>query len=181
MSDQFIGEVRPFACNFAPSGWAFCQGQLLSISQNTALFALLGTFYGGNGTTNFALPDLRSRVPMKFGTDPSGNIYDIGEIAGTETVTLNSNQMPIHTHTFSGIGRTVGNQSPADGDALGTASLAGFTPGDPFYASDSAALTPLNVGTVSLYAGGNQPHVNIQPYQAINWCIALRGIFPSRN
>ena len=181
MSDQFIGEVRPFACNFAPSGWAFCQGQLLSISQNTALFSLLGTFYGGNGTTNFALPDLRGRVPMKFGTDPSGNIYSIGEIAGEETVTLNGQQMPVHTHTFSGIGRTVGNQTPKDGDALGTASGPNFAVGDPFYASDSAALTAINIGTVSLYPGGNQAHTNIQPYQTINWCIALRGIFPSRN
>src|ERR1051326_1645696 len=102
MSDQFIGEVRPFACNFAPSGWAFCQGQLLSISEDTALFALPRTFSGGNGTTNFALPGLRGRVPMKFGTDPSGNIYDIGEIAGTETITLNGSQMPVHTHHIFG-------------------------------------------------------------------------------
>jgi microcystin-dependent protein len=176
MSDQFLGEVRPFACNFAPSGWAFCQGQLLSISQNTALFALLGTFYGGNGTTNFALPDLRGRVPLKYGTDPVGNIYDLGEIAGVETVTLSGTQMPLHTHTFSGSGSNTTRSKPANGSALGTSSA-----GDAFYGANNSSLTTLNVGTVSLYNGGNGAHNNIQPYQAINWCIALRGIFPSRN
>jgi len=175
MSDQFIGEVRPFACNFAPSGWAFCQGQLLSISQNTALFALLGTNYGGNGITTFALPDLRGRVPMKFGTDPSGNVYQIGEIAGEEAVTLSGQQMPIHTHAFSGTAAVSGRARPADGAALGTSQH-----GQNFYAT-AVSLTSINIGTVSLYNGGNQAHSNIQPYQVINWCIALRGIFPSRN
>lgn len=175
MSDQFIGEVRPFACNFAPSGWAFCQGQLLSISQNTALFSLLGTFYGGNGTSNFALPDLRGRVPMKFGTDPVGNVYVLGEIAGEETITLNGTQMPVHTHTFSGTSLVANKMAPVNGDALAASKAA-----ENFYATVTS-LTTINVGTVSPYAGGNGAHVNIQPYQAINWCIALRGIFPSRN
>lgn len=177
MSDQFIGEVRPFACNFAPSGWAFCQGQLLSISQNTALFSLLGTFYGGNGTSNFALPDLRGRVPMKYGTDPVGNVYSLGEIAGEETLTLNGQQMPIHTHAFSGIGTAATRGRPADGAALGSSQH-----GQAFYAASNASgLGPINAGTISIYNGGNQAHTNVQPYQAINWCIALRGIFPSRN
>jgi microcystin-dependent protein len=177
MSDQFIGEVRPFACNFAPSGWAFCQGQLLSISQNTALFALLGTFYGGNGTTNFALPDLRGRVPMKFGTDPSGNIYDIGEIAGTETITLNGSQMPVHTHNIFGFSANSPNHNaPSAGGAMATSSN-----NNNFYAPGNSTLTPINPGTVAIYNGGNQAHENRQPYLAINWCIALRGIFPSRN
>jgi microcystin-dependent protein len=176
MSDQFIGEVRPFACNFAPSGWAFCQGQLLAISQNTALFALLGTFYGGNGTTNFALPDLRGRVGLKYGTDPSGNIYSIGEIGGEETITLTGQQMPIHTHTFSGSGVVGTRGRPADGSAMGTTSA-----GHAFYGASNSSLTTINVGTVSLYNGGNQAHENRQPFQVINWCIALRGIFPSRN
>ena len=176
MSDQFIGEVRPFACTFAPSGWAFCQGQLLPISQNTALFSLLGTFYGGNGTSNFALPDLRGRVPMKFGTDPVGNVYNIGEIAGEETVTLNGQQMPIHTHTFSGTSSNVTRSKPGAGTALGSSSG-----GNAYYAASNSTLTTINVGTISLYSGGNQSHTNIQPYQVINWCIALRGIFPSRN
>lgn len=176
MGDQFIGEVRPFACTFAPSGWAFCQGQLLSISQNTALFSLLGTYYGGNGTSNFALPDLRGRVPMHYGTDPSGNIYSIGEIAGTETITLNGSQMPAHTHNIFGSSQSGGNyQSATAGSAMA---------GDPrgnFYAPGTSTLTAINSGTVAIYTGGNQAHNNIQPYQAINWCIALRGIFPSRN
>jgi len=175
MSDQFIGEVRPFACNFAPSGWAFCQGQILPISQNTALFALLGTFYGGNGISTFALPDLRGRAGMKYGTDPSNNVYAIGEIAGTETITLLGTQMPIHTHTFSGTSLLANKLSPVNGDAL-----ANSKPNENFYATVTN-LTTINVGTVSLYNGGNQPHENRQPYQVINWCIALRGIFPSRN
>jgi microcystin-dependent protein len=172
MSDPFLGEVRPWACNFAPVGWAMCQGQILPISQYTALFALLGTYYGGNGTSNFALPDLRSRVPMKFGTSPSGS-YVIGEQGGVEQVQLTSAQMPVHTHTFSGTNGTGGREHSQDGCALGTSS-------GNYYAT-ATGLTPINVGTISLYNGGNQPHTNIQPYQAINWCIALRGIFPSRN
>ena len=102
MAAPFVAEIRPWACNFAPIGWAMCQGQILPISQYTALFSLIGTYYGGNGTTNFALPDLQGRVPMKFGTDPTGNNYVIGEEAGTETITISSTQMPVHTHTFSG-------------------------------------------------------------------------------
>jgi microcystin-dependent protein len=176
MSSPFLGEIRPWACNFAPRGWAMCQGQLLSISQNTALFALIGTFYGGNGTTNFALPDLRGRVPMKFGTDPSGNIYNIGEVAGEENITLLSTQMPIHTHTLSGTSVNTNRSKPADGCALGTS-----TGGNAYYAASNSSLTPINPGTVSTYTGGNQPHSNVQPYQAINWCIAMNGIFPSRN
>jgi len=176
MSSPFLGEIRPWACNFAPTGWAMCQGQLLAISQNTALFALIGTFYGGNGTTTFALPDLRGRVPMKFGTDPSGNSYAIGEDGGEENITLQPTQMPIHTHTLSGstgIGRRA---TPVTGAALATTNHGGF-----FYAASNSSLTPINSGSVSLYQGGNQPHDNLQPYLAINWCIALRGIFPSRN
>lgn len=176
MSDQFIGEVRPFCCNFAPFGWAFCQGQLLSISQNTALFSLLGTYYGGNGTSNFALPDLRGRVPMHYGTDPAGNTYVIGEIAGTETITLNGAQMPAHTHNIFGNSQVGGNYQVAT-----TGSGMGADPKDTFYAPGTSSLIPINPGTVQIYNGGNLPHENRQPYQVINWCIALRGIFPSRN
>lgn len=176
MSDQFIGEVRPFACNFAPSGWAFCQGQLLSISQNTALFSLLGTNYGGNGISNFALPDLRGRVPMHYGTDPVGNVYSIGEIAGTETITLNGSQMPAHTHNVFGSSQVGGNyQVATTGSAMAADRQVNC------YAPGNSSLTPINPGTVQIYNGGNQAHENRQPYQVINWCIALRGIFPSRN
>jgi len=176
MAAPFVAEIRPWACNFAPVGWAFCQGQTLPISQYTALFSLIGTYYGGNGTTNFQLPDLQGRVPMKFGTDPTGNNYAIGEEAGTETITISSTQMPVHTHTFSGTSSALTRAGPGDGSALGTSSGGAF-----FYGSSSASTTTINVGTVSLYTGGNQAHTNLQPFLAINWCIALTGIYPSRN
>lgn len=172
MSSPYVGEVRPWACTFAPSGWAFCQGQILPIQQNTALFSLFGTIYGGNGTSTFGLPDLRSRVPMKFGTSPSGS-YAIGEQGGVELVQLNAAQMPIHNHTFSGSTQSTNSEIPQSGGAPATARA-------PIYSSASS-LTSINVGTVSLYTGGNQPHTNVQPYQAINWCVALRGIYPPRN
>ena len=176
MAAPFVAEIRPWACNFAPVGWAFCQGQILPISQYTALFSLIGTYYGGNGTSNFALPDLRGRVPMKYGTDPVGNNYVIGEVAGTETITISSTQMPVHTHTFSGTNANGGKAKPANGAALGTNSK-----GDFFYGPSNGSTTTINQGTLSIFSGGNQPHTNLQPYLAINWCIAMQGIYPARN
>jgi microcystin-dependent protein len=175
MGQPFVGEVRPWACNFAPYQWAFCAGQILPIQQYTALFSLLGTYYGGNGTSNFGLPDLRSRVPMKYGTGPSGT-YDLGEQGGVEFVSVQSTQMPVHTHTFSGTNSTGTSNKPVSGAALGTSRAGGG-----YYGTATSSVTPLNVGTVSLYSGGSQPHTNMQPYQAINWCVALAGIYPSRN
>jgi microcystin-dependent protein len=176
MAAPFVAEIRPWACNFAPIGWAFCQGQTLPIAQFTALFSLIGTYYGGNGTTTFQLPDLQGRVPMKFGTDPTGNNYAIGEEAGTETITISSTQMPVHTHTFSGTNAVGPKDKPADGCALGTSQH-----GNTYYGPSNGSTTTINVGTVSLYTGGNQPHTNLQPFLAINWCIAMQGIYPSRN
>jgi microcystin-dependent protein len=176
MSSPFVAEIRPWALNFAPRGWAMCQGQILPISQYTALFSLIGTYYGGNGTTNFQLPDLRSRVPMKYGSDPVGNQYVLGQEAGEETITVSSQQMPIHTHTFSGTNGTGKKANPAAGAVLGTTNHGGS-----FYASSGNSLIPINAGTVSMYMGGNQAHTNLQPYLAINWCIALVGIYPARN
>jgi microcystin-dependent protein len=176
MSSPFVAEIRPWAINFAPRGWAMAQGQILPISQYTALFSLIGTYYGGNGTSNFQLPDLRSRVPMKYGSDPVGNQYVLGQEAGEETITISSQQMPIHTHTVSGSTTAAHKQAPAAGFALGTSGNGGF-----FYAPGNSASTPINPGTVSMYMGGNQAHTNLQPYQAINWCIALTGIYPARN
>jgi microcystin-dependent protein len=176
MAAPFVAEIRPWAMNFAPIGWAFCAGQLLPISQYTALFSLIGTYYGGNGTTNFQLPDLQGRVPMKFGTDPTGNNYVIGEEAGTETITISSTQMPVHTHTFSGTNATGVTAKPSDNCALGTSSGGNF-----YYGPSNGSTTTINVGTVSLYSGSNQAHTNLQPFLAINWCIALQGIYPSRN
>jgi microcystin-dependent protein len=176
MSSPFVAEIRPWALNFAPRGWAMAQGQILPISQYTALFSLIGTYYGGNGTTNFQLPDLRSRVPMKYGGDPVGNQYVIGEEAGEETITISSQQMPIHTHTVSGSTTAAHKQAPAAGFALGTSGNGGF-----FYAPSASATIAINPGTVSTYLGGGQAHTNLQPYLAINWCIALVGIYPARN
>jgi microcystin-dependent protein len=176
MSSPFVAEIRPWACNFAPRGWAQAQGQILPISQYTALFSLIGTYYGGNGTSNFQLPDLRSRVPIKYGTDPTGNTYVIGEEAGVETVTVSSQQMPIHTHTVTGSTTAAHKAAPAAGFALGTAGNGGF-----FFAPGNSATIAINPGTVSTYLGGNQAHTNLQPYMAINWCIALVGIYPARN
>jgi microcystin-dependent protein len=177
MSSPFLGEIRPWACNFAPFGWIMCQGQILPISQYTALFSLLGTYYGGNGTSNFQLPDLRSRVPMKYGTDNVGNSYVLGEEAGTETITVQPNQMPIHTHNVMGSSAATGNYAfPAAGGTLGSNDK-----GNSFYAPGNSPTTSINPGTVSMYLGGNQAHTNLQPLLAINWCIAMSGIFPSRN
>ncbi len=176
MSSPFVAEIRPWACNFAPRGWVMAQGQILPISQYTALFSLIGTYYGGNGTSNFQLPDLRSRVPMKYGQDPVGNQYVLGEEAGEETVTISSQQMPVHTHTVSGSTTAAHKQAPAAGFALGTSGNGAF-----YYAPSNSTTIAINPGTVSTYAGGNQAHTNLQPYLAINWCIALTGIYPARN
>ena len=176
MSSPFVAEIRPWAINFAPRGWAMAQGQILPISQYTALFSLIGTYYGGNGTSNFQLPDLRSRVPMKYGQDPVGNQYVIGEEAGEETITVSSQQMPVHTHTVSGSTTAAHKSAPAAGFALGTSGNGGF-----YYAPSNSTTIAINPGTVSTYLGGNQAHTNLQPYLAINWCIALVGIYPARN
>jgi microcystin-dependent protein len=177
MSSPFVAEIRPWACNFAPRGWVMAQGQILPISQYTALFSLIGTYYGGNGTSNFQLPDLRSRVPMKYGSDPVGNQYVLGQEAGEETITISSQQMPFHTHNVFGSTAATGNfNAPAAGTAL-----AGNDKSNNFYAPGNSTATAINPGTVSMYMGGNQAHTNLQPYQAINWCIALTGIYPARN
>lgn len=168
MATPFLGEIKLFPMNWAPVGWHLCDGTLLSIQSNAALFALLGTMYGGNGTTTFALPDLRGRVPIHFGP-----IYVQGETDGVENVTLTNSQIPSHSHPFQGINTTGGSTKPI-GNALGNTSTA-----DPKYASDSP-LQPLNITSVGP-AGGNIPHNNMQPYLVLNYSIALKGIFPSRN
>jgi microcystin-dependent protein len=169
MSSFFIGQVSTFGFAFAPRYWAQCNGQLLAIAQNQALFSLLGTTYGGNGTTTFALPDLRSRTPIGAG---SPGLYVQGQAGGTENVTLVSTQIPAHVHSLAG---TTGNGTVRNPNgaiyANTTASLHGPSTG---------AVVPLNAATVA-NAGSTQPHTNLQPYLAINFCIALQGIFPSRN
>ncbi|MDR3527382.1 MAG: tail fiber protein [Rhizomicrobium sp.] len=177
--EPFIGQIQPFAFNFAPKGWVMCNGQLMAISQNAALFSLLGTMYGGNGTTNFQLPNLQSRVPVHTGIGSTGTQYVQGSTGGTENVTLTLSQLPMHNHTFMGASTLGNKQQPTPGGALATPNKSG-NPGDNYYASASSALTALNPSSV-LNVGGGGNHTNIQPYLVINWCIATTGIYPSRN
>lgn len=177
--EPFLGQIQPFAFNFAPKGWVMCNGQTMAISQNTALFSLLGTMYGGNGTTNFQLPNLQSRVPVHTGKGASGTVYTQGSTGGVETVTLTLSQLPQHNHTFAGASALGNKQQPTAGAALATVAKSG-NPGDSYYAAGSNALTSLNAASV-VAVGGSGPHNNIQPYLVINWCIATVGVYPSRN
>jgi microcystin-dependent protein len=171
VTEPFIGQIILVPYNFAPRGYAFCQGQILSIAQNTALFSLLGTTYGGNGQTTFALPDLRGRVPLSQGQGPGLSNYSLGEQGGVESVTLISQQMPQHNHLLS-----VNNQGAATGRPSGQ--FPGVTAANAYAPSgDGSTFSPQAISLT----GGNQPHENRQPYLALNYCIALEGIFPSRN
>jgi microcystin-dependent protein len=176
MATPFIGQIRMFAGNFAPRGNAFCNGQILSISQNTALFSILGTTYGGNGTTNFGLPNLLSRAPMHFGSGPGLTPRDLGETGGEETVTLLASQVPSHQHQAMGIAAVGGQNNPA-GQTWGT--IGTVRSPVPLYAPlpANAAMHPLAIGMT----GGNQPHNNMPPFLAINFIIATQGVFPARN
>jgi microcystin-dependent protein len=171
MSEPFVGEIRMMGCNFAPAGWAFCDGSLQSIAQNDVLFALIGTTYGGDGQTTFGLPNLLGRAPVHQGTG-SGGTYVIGQLAGVENVTLSQNQMPIHTHAALAANGVAGSvNSPANNVWSGWTG-GQFTPQAPI-----APMAPAAVGTV----GGSQPHDNMPPYLVINFVISLFGIFPSQN
>ncbi|BEP91904.1 tail fiber protein [Acidovorax sp. A79] len=180
MSNPLIAEIRMFAGNFAPRGWALCNGQLLSISQNTALFSLLGTTYGGNGQTTFGLPDLRGRVPVGTGQGPGLSLVDLGEVSGSPTHTLNSTEMPAHTHAAPTIpaSTTLGTvQEPGP-----LAIPAGSNQRNAQYAASSTANTQLAMSSATTGStGGNQPFSVMQPYLGLNYIIALEGIFPSRN
>lgn len=172
MSDPFVAEIRIFGFNFAPRGWALCNGQLLPISQNTALFALLGTTYGGDGRSTFALPNLQGSAPMHPGQGQGLSLHDLGEVGGTETVSLLESELPVHSHAMSA--NTV---DPADTSAPGANATFALSTGGTLY--QSAADTAL-ASTALTPAGGDQPHNNMQPYQVLNFCIALQGIFPPR-
>ena len=179
MSDPFIGQILLFAGNFAPANWAFCNGQLLPISQYSALFSLLGTTYGGNGTTNFALPDLRGRAPVHFGQGAGLSNYVLGEATGSENVTLSTQQIPAHNHTLV-VGATAATVSTPANNALAeptpvtrTASaINGYIAGAP---TPAAGLHPASIALT----GGSQPHANIQPVLAVSFIIALVGVYPS--
>ncbi len=169
--EPFIGEISMFGGNFAPRGWAFCNGQLLSISENSALFSLLGTTYGGDGRTTFGLPDLRGRVPVHFGNGPGLSNYRLGQKGGTETTTLTVQQMPNHNHQIEA-SNSPANSSEVSGTVMGKAV------GMPGLYSNKAPDTNMKpTGNT----GGNQSFNIIQPYQSINYIIALQGVFPSRS
>lgn len=178
MAQPFIGQIKLFAFPFNPRGYATCSGQTLAINTNQALFSILGTTYGGNGVTTFQLPDLRSRVPIHWGTGPGLSPYALGQPSGAENVTLTTQQIPQHNHAFmastaSATRRPVVGSTFADDNAPGSIDfLAPNTPTTSF-----VSLAPNSIGNT----GGNAPHSNIQPYSATNYCIALQGVFPSRN
>lgn len=177
MSEPFLGEIRMFAGNFAPRGWALCNGQLLSIAQNTALFSILGTTYGGNGQTTFGLPDLRGRLPVSQGQGPGLSMYSLGEITGTENVTLLQTNMPMHNHVINASTNNADQNSPAgailaqDVDSTGT-NAQGYT--------KTTANTTMAPTALSM-AGGNVPVSIVQPILVVNFIIALVGVYPSRN
>jgi microcystin-dependent protein len=173
VADPFVAEIRIFPFNFAPTGWAMCNGQLLPISQNTALFSLLGTTYGGDGKSTFALPGLEGNVPMHPGQGQGLSLRDLGEIGGSETVTLLVSEIPLHTHA------AMANINPANLAAPSPArSLARASPGTA-YNPGPQNITQFAVEALSP-AGGSLPHTNLQPYLTLNFCIALQGVFPPR-
>jgi microcystin-dependent protein len=174
MSDPFVGEIRPFPFNFAPNGWALCQGQLMPISQNTALFSLLGTFYGGDGRSTFALPNLQGQIAVGQGQAPGLSQYSIGDTDGTQTVTLLQTEMPLHGHNVpvSTVAGRIATPSPSV--VLGATSRGE----PPMYSATANALMSVAAGGSS---GQNLPHNNMMPYLTISYCIALQGVFPSRS
>jgi microcystin-dependent protein len=176
MSNPFVAEIRIFAGNFAPKGWALCDGQLMPISQNTALFSLLGTTYGGDGKSNFALPNLQGCAPMQAGQGPGLSLRDLGETAGEQTVTLLQTEMPAHIHTAQAAGS--GGQASPQNNSWASG---GF--GRPAaYAASSANGTnvPMNPFGLSI-AGGNLPHNNMSPFLGLTFIIAMQGVFPARS
>ena len=173
MADPFVAEIRILPFNFAPKGWAWCDGQLLPLSQNTALFSLLGTTYGGDGKSNFALPDLQGRAAMHPGQGPGLSLHDLGETGGSETVTLLESEIPAHAHALRASADAADLFAPSS-----STSLAGST--------GASAYQPLNTSLVAMApealapAGGDQPHNNLQPYLTFYFAIALQGVFPPR-
>jgi microcystin-dependent protein len=174
MSDPFLAEIRIFSCTFAPDGWAFCDGQILAISQNTALFALLGTKYGGDGRSTYALPNMQGNVPINQGQSPGTSSYVVGQRAGTQTFTLMTDHMPQHSHTVE----SAPANFPGNSDIVGNNAFAKSAQGNAYVAPASFVnMSPFAVSTV----GNNQAHNNMMPYLTLNFCIALRGIFPPRS
>ena len=171
MSEPFLAEVKIVGFNFAPRGWAFCDGQILPINQNQSLFSLLGTTFGGDGRTSFALPDLRGRTPVHEGTGTSGHSVSLGQRSGEETHTLAVSEMPAHDHVAQGSSANADQNNPQNNLLGGALNL---------YTTSTSNLTQVASETVG-NTGGSQGHNNMQPFLALNFCIALRGLFPSRN
>jgi microcystin-dependent protein len=174
MADPFVAEIRIFPFNFAPKGWAWCDGQLLPLSQNTALFSLLGTTYGGNGKSNFALPDLQGRAPMHPGQGPGLSLHDLGESGGSETVTLLQSEIPAHTHALAG-----SNEDGTQGSLTQGIAVASSVGGTLYQTNTAQNLQAMSPNALAL-AGGDQPHNNMQPYLTCYFNIALQGVFPPR-
>jgi microcystin-dependent protein len=183
MSDQFLAEIRIFPFNFAPIGWAQCNGQIMSISQNTALFSLLGTNYGGNGQSTFGLPNFQGAVPINQGQGPGLSLYDVGQTGGSTNVTLLQNQIATHTHLVNADQDPATSNSPAG--QIFMRGIWGTPPADGGVALYSTLATGDTLSSFNLLAigpaGGTQPHNNLMPYLALNFCIALSGIFPPRS
>ena len=172
MADPFVAEIRIFPFNFAPKGWAFCDGQLLPLSQNTALFSLLGTTYGGDGKSNFALPNMQGNAPMHPGQGPGLSLHDLGETGGSETVTLLESEISAHSHSLNAANFPANSKTPAGNSiARGSANTYLAPAGLPVVNMSDQALAP---------AGGDLPHNNMMPYLTLNFCIALQGVFPPR-
>jgi microcystin-dependent protein len=177
MADPFVGEIRIFPFNFAPVGWALCQGQLMPISQNTALFSLIGPFYGGNGTSNFALPNLQGNVPVCAGQGPGLTQRSIGETGGETSVTLLTTQIPSHNHTVQCLAGGGDSPTPVNhGFAEVTAGRGAVN----LYAAAPDGTTTMNAGALAA-VGGSVAHNNMAPYLCLNFCIALQGVFPARS
>jgi microcystin-dependent protein len=173
MSSPFVAEIRIFACNFAPTGWALCDGQLLPISQNTALFSLLGTTYGGDGKSTFALPDLQGNAPMHPGQGPGLSLHDLGETSGVASVTLLQSELPAHNHSMNGA-----TQDPALAKAVSPDASWALSQGGGIYQSSSNAQLAFEALSPT---GGGLPHNNMQPFLTLTFCIALQGVFPPRS
>jgi microcystin-dependent protein len=171
MGQPYVGEIRMFGGNFAPAGWAFCNGQLIPISENDILFTLIGTTYGGDGQSNFALPDLQGRIPLHMGTASSGTTYTIGEKAGVESVTLTTQQIPNHNHGFMASTATPSAPNPSNAYLASSSSVPIYNTNTPV-----GAMLP-----ASGPGGGSQPHDNLMPFLAVSFIISLFGIFPTQN
>jgi len=171
MSNPFLAEIRIFPFNFAPKGWAFCNGQLIPISQNTALFSLVGTYYGGDGKSNFALPNLQGCVPVSSGQSTTGSVYSLGESLGSDTITLLQSEIPVHSHNVEAFGHQGTTGVPANNPLANSST--------DIYQTATTGLRPMSFNALAP-AGGDQPHNNLMPYLVFNFCIALQGVFPSR-